>query len=424
MARTKISEFSATPGDNTDIDGIDIAEGCAPSGINNAIRELMAQLKDMQTGSSGDTFTLTTVNSTTVDTTNLEATNLKAKDGTAAGSIANSTGVVTLGSSVLTTTDINGGTVDGTAIGSSSASTGEFTTLSASGVATFSAGTVSAPAITTTGDTNTGIFFPAADTIAFAEGGAEAMRIDSSGNVGIGTSSPSSFGKFVVNSGTNKNIVSRSNVRLSGSTIQSIQDNAVTDSPLEIYTGSAQLQLEGTPLTFLTSGTERMSIDSNGNLLVGRGSVGSGDRFAVQTVSSGTIMLGYNSSAGLTYVIYENGDVRNSNNSYGAISDAKLKENVTDAKPQLQKINQVRVVNFNLIGDTRKQIGVVAQELEQVFPSLVEETPDRDSEGNNLDTTTKSVKYSVFVPILIKAIQEQQALIQDLTTRLAALEGN
>jgi hypothetical protein len=123
MPRTKISEFSATPGDNTDIDGIDIAEGCAPSGINNAIRELMAQLKDMQTGASGDTFTLTTVNSTTVDTTNLEATNLKAKDGTAAGSIANSTGVVTLASSVLTTTDINGGTVDGTTIGATTPST-------------------------------------------------------------------------------------------------------------------------------------------------------------------------------------------------------------------------------------------------------------------------------------------------------------
>jgi len=123
MPRTKISEFSATPGDNTDIDGIDIAEGCAPSGINNAIRELMAQLKDMQTGSSGDTFTLTTVNSTTVDTTNLEVTNLKAKDGTSAGSIANSTGVVTLASSVLTTADINGGTVDGTTIGATTPST-------------------------------------------------------------------------------------------------------------------------------------------------------------------------------------------------------------------------------------------------------------------------------------------------------------
>jgi len=56
MAKTKISEFSATPGNNTDIDGINIAEGCAPSGINDAIRELMSQLKDFQTGSAGDSF--------------------------------------------------------------------------------------------------------------------------------------------------------------------------------------------------------------------------------------------------------------------------------------------------------------------------------------------------------------------------------
>ena len=56
MAKTKISEFSATPGNNTDIDGINIAEGCAPSGINDAIRELMSQLKDFQAGTAGDSF--------------------------------------------------------------------------------------------------------------------------------------------------------------------------------------------------------------------------------------------------------------------------------------------------------------------------------------------------------------------------------
>ena len=58
MAKTKISEFDSTPANNTDIDSINIAEGCAPSGINNAIRELMSQLKDQQTGASGDNFTV------------------------------------------------------------------------------------------------------------------------------------------------------------------------------------------------------------------------------------------------------------------------------------------------------------------------------------------------------------------------------
>ena len=54
MAKTKISEWSATPANNTDIDGINIAEGCAPSGINDAIREMMSQIKDWQAGTSGD----------------------------------------------------------------------------------------------------------------------------------------------------------------------------------------------------------------------------------------------------------------------------------------------------------------------------------------------------------------------------------
>ena len=56
MAKTKISEYSATAASNTDINGIDIAEGCAPSGINDAIRTLMKQIKDLQAGTSGDTI--------------------------------------------------------------------------------------------------------------------------------------------------------------------------------------------------------------------------------------------------------------------------------------------------------------------------------------------------------------------------------
>lgn len=91
---------------------------------------------------------------------------------------------------------VNAANFDGI-VGANTAAAGSFSTLSASGVATFSAGTVALPAITTTGDTNTGIFFPAADTIAFTEGGAESMRIDSSGNVGIGTSSPAFLTEIV-----------------------------------------------------------------------------------------------------------------------------------------------------------------------------------------------------------------------------------
>jgi hypothetical protein len=58
MPKNKVSEYSSTASNNQDIGGINIAEGCAPSGINNAIRELMAQLKDMQSGTDGDPFTV------------------------------------------------------------------------------------------------------------------------------------------------------------------------------------------------------------------------------------------------------------------------------------------------------------------------------------------------------------------------------
>jgi hypothetical protein len=125
-------------------------------------------------------------------------------------------------------------------------------------------------------------------------------------------------------------------------------------------------------------------------------------------------------AAAYKFRVADSGDVTNTNNSYGAISDVKLKENVTDATPKLEKLNQVRVVNFNMIGSEQKQLGVIAQELEQIFPGMVSESADRDAEGNDLGTKTKSVKYSVFVPMLIKALQEQQAIIEQLKARLDA----
>lgn len=131
-------------------------------------------------GSSPAVGTFTTANATTVDTTNIEVTTLKAKDGTSAGSIADSTGVVTLASSVLTTTDINGGTIDGAVIGGSSAAAGTFTTVTASGDLTI------ADKIVHSGDTNTAIRFPAADTVTVETGGAERLRVDASGNLGLG----------------------------------------------------------------------------------------------------------------------------------------------------------------------------------------------------------------------------------------------
>ena len=86
--------------------------------------------------STGDISGVGVLNATTLDATNVEVTNIKAKDGTASATIADSTGVMTIGSSVLTTTDINGGTIDGTAIGGTTPAAGAFITLSATGTIT------------------------------------------------------------------------------------------------------------------------------------------------------------------------------------------------------------------------------------------------------------------------------------------------
>ena len=389
-------------------------------------------------------------------------------------------------------------------------------------------GSAATPAIRGT-DANTGMFFPAADTIAFSEGGVEAARFDSSGQLGIGTTSPA-VPLDVSKAGSNDKAVFRNATR----TLYVNLDG----SGGGIFTGAGQtgnylyFDASGNSAQIATNGTERMRIDSSGNVGIGTSSPSS--RFTVfstvggvaasfsdntaytlaiaRSGASGNVGMLYgtagsslalgtdnaermritsggyfkasntgtyinstglyhefvsnsnnetllvrNSNGSLTAVgvlyvdanrnttnntfyaisyynngagaykfqVADSGNVTNTNNSYGAISDVKLKENIVDASPKLEDLCKVKVRQYNLKSDPEhKQIGVVAQELEEVFAGLVEETADKDREGNDLGTTTKQVKYSVFVPMLIKAIQEQQILIENLTTRLTTLENS
>jgi len=136
-------------------------------------------------------------------------------------------------------------------------------TLTTTGVTTFQAGTAALPAITTTGDTNTGIFFPAADTIAFSEGGAEAMRIDSSGNLGIGTSSPTGGANRVVDVyGSGSSAINFHNAT-SGTTATDGGVVGQYGSDLVLYNYEAGI------IQFGTSNLERARIDSSGNLGLG-----------------------------------------------------------------------------------------------------------------------------------------------------------
>jgi hypothetical protein len=140
--------------------------------------------------------------------------------------------------------------------------------------------------------------------------------------------------------------------------------------------------------------------------------------------TTASFFKGFSSTSTNRISIWSNGNIQNSNNSYGSLSDEKLKENIVDATPKLSDLMQVRIRNYNLKYDPEhKQIGVIAQELEPLFPGMIDETSDIDMEGNDLGTTTKSVKYSVFVPMLIKAIQEQQTIINDIKTELDTVKA-
>ena len=121
---------------------------------------------------------------------------------------------------------------------------------------------------------------------------------------------------------------------------------------------------------------------------------------------------------------HADGSITNINNSYSGWSDIRLKENIVNTGPKLQDLLKVRVVNYNLKGlaSTDKHIGVIAQELETIFPSLVSENePSLEDIKNGKTESFKSVKYSCFTLMLIKALQEEQEIINKLDTRILTL---
>ena len=228
-------------------------------------------------------------------------------------------------------------------------------------------GTKAQPSYSFTNDTDTGMMSDGSDTLRFVTGASTRMTIEPNGEVGINATSPSATLH-----------------------LKAIASNGVPFK-LEAHPSTSVSQM----LIYATKAYN--STDAWYNLVCEAGN-GSGGQLN-------------------TLIIERDGDVRNKNNSYGQISDIRLKENITDATPKLEDIKKLKVKNFNLIGDDLKQIGLIAQEVEEVFPGLVKEDKQPDINGEE-GGVYKSVKYSVLVPMLIKAMQEQQEQIDELKKQI------
>jgi len=285
------------------------------------------------------------------------------------------------------------------------------------------AGTASLPVITTTGDVNTGIFFPAADTIAFAEGGAESMRIDSSGNLCLGTTATlgAKFALHGTSGGTNSNI--------------QITNPGNGTGCLGIQGTSSNFKIYNCYSTGTLGGGAGIDIDTSGNVLVGtttnslstkvfvNGSIGAQQTYGPMYYSNenNTDNVGrssFNFNRGGTNV----GQIvtTNSTCAYNSVSDYRLKENVIPITGALNKVAQLNPVTYKWKSTGTDGQGFIAHELQAVVPDCVSGEKDAvDADGKIIP---QGVDTSFLVATLTAAIQEQQALITTLTARITALE--
>jgi Chaperone of endosialidase len=339
--------------------------------------------------------------------------------------------------------NISGNAATATTATNVSGGTASVTTLSVTGVTTVQAGTSSAPAITTSGDTNTGIFFPAADTIAFTEGGTEAMRIDSSGNVGIGTSSPSGRLNIAATAAT-----STTGVNLTGSTTgyhRVLFSNTTGGGQIGVEGSSGGTIATGTtayatvvgdyanqPLQFIQNNSVRATINTSGQWLFnctgqtvdapntagGRINETNGNE-KVRVSADSQVAFQFYSPTGGTGGPVGTITVNAASVSYNTSSDYRLKHDIQPMAGALAKVAALKPVTYKWNIDNSESQGFIAHELQEVAPECVSGEKDAvDAEGN---PKYQGIDTSFLVATLAAALQEAHGLIKDQATAITAL---
>ena len=325
--------------------------------------------------------------------------------------------------------------------------------------AAFHDGSASAPTISHEGDSNTGIFFPAADTIAFAEGGAEAMRIDSAGNLAIGTTTNNTLDAVgaarplvvqksdtstTLNGSTaaitiaNGSATTNNTAQLNFAAITGASGNQYSSAIIScIFGARTNTQYPTGILTFSTSTSlntapsEKMRIDSSGNLMVGTTS--NFGKFTVSsacnTVKTGLVVSNTDTGAG-TFAGFLNsagntaGSITQTGTTtvnYGTSSDYRLKTEILPMEGALAKVEALKPCTYKWKDNGASGEGFIAHELAEVAPQCIVGGKDAvDAEGKPIYQT---IDTSFLVATLTAAIQEQQALITALTARITALES-
>lgn len=368
MAKTKVSEWSSTPGNNTDIDSINIAENCPPSGINDAIRELMSQVKDWQAGTTGDSF--------------------------------------------------NG------PVGTTTAAAGAFTTLTTSGAVTHNGGTANGVAylngskVLTSGSalqfdgSNLGLgVTPSAWSLG------KAFELGVVGNGVLGRNTFTALTQNVVYNGGYKYAAT------TGYGANMLSLDAGTFQFFTAPSGTA-----GAAITF----TQAMTLDASGNFLVGVTSTTPGNArgFSATSVGAGEFRVFHSTTDGsgdpfgrFIYNGTQIGSITQNGTTgvlYNLTSDYRLKKNPVPVTGAKEFINALQPKTWDWWDGSGKGVGFIAHEFMEVAKYSGNGKKDAvDDDGKPVYQSIQPSSSEVMAN-LVALIQEQQNTIDQLKARLDA----